>query len=361
MGPTFSSLPSLALLVLMAVGVTAAQEQPAQDSPAAPVRYSIPELVKAMSPTVVYIAAVNRDGRPANVGSGFIVHADGVIVTNYHLVEGAFGLQIKTFDREIYDRVEVLDYDIRRDVIVLKIRPYRPLHAVSLAEGDELAIGEDAAAIGNPQGLEHTVSAGIISGYRQAEGFRVIQTTVPISPGSSGGPLFNMAGDVVGITTAAAIGDGSQNLNFAIPVSYIRPLLESGRPPRPFQQLSEEVSRSVLAGARRTFTGPTLSVEASATVRVLHDHGRQFRTYCRGTLRVSETVVSFASDEGEEGWELRLVDVQDVGKNVNYGYRLKAFHIRQASGRNDNFALLGPDGQTSDPGEVIAAIRRKTP
>lgn len=83
-----------------------------------------------------------------------------------------------------------------------KIRAFKPLPTLALGESSMVEVGEDAVAIGNPQGLEHTVSAGVISAFRQAEGFRLIQTSGPISPGSSGGPLFDLTGRVIGITSA---------------------------------------------------------------------------------------------------------------------------------------------------------------
>jgi len=120
-----------------------------------------------------------------SIGSGFVVNPDGVIVTNYHVIRGANALQIKMKDGEIYDRVDVVDHDERRDLAVIKSRAFKKLPTLTLAS-EQPEPGEEAVAIGNPQGLEHTVSVGVVSAYRQAEGYRLMQISVPISPGSDG-------------------------------------------------------------------------------------------------------------------------------------------------------------------------------
>ena len=203
-------------------------------------RYTVPELVKAMSPAVVFIGNVDRSGQVQSIGSGFVVDAGGTIVTNYHVIEGAQDLQVKMKDGEIYDRVEVLDYDTRRDLAVIKIRAFKPLPVLALATSD-VEVGEEAVAIGNPKGLEHTVSAGIVSAFRQAEGYRLIQISVPISPGSSGGPLFSMEGKVIGITSAGVVAEGAQNLNFAVPIDYVRPLLSTSSRPLPISEFTAKM------------------------------------------------------------------------------------------------------------------------
>lgn len=200
----------------------------------APTRYTVPGLVQQMAPGVVNITLMDASGKPAITGSGFVVDAGGVIVTAYHLVrEAKYGATLKTDDEEVYDAIDVIHSDVRRDLAILKIQPFRPLKALTLASDNELIVGEDAAALGNPQGLEASVSAGIVSGYRQADGFRLIQTTVPVSPGSSGGPLFNMAGKVIGMVTSGIDNARGQNLNFAIPVIYIGTLLKGTPVPTP--------------------------------------------------------------------------------------------------------------------------------
>ncbi len=140
-----------------AVGTSLAAEGTGAQT--APKGYTVPELVKVVSPAVVFVGNLDADGNVAGFGSGFVGDASGLVVTNFHVIEGAAALQVKMKDGEIYDRVEILDYDRRRDLAVLKIRAFKPLPTVALGESSMVEVGEDAVAIGNPQGLEHTVSA----------------------------------------------------------------------------------------------------------------------------------------------------------------------------------------------------------
>lgn len=190
---------------------------------------TVPELVKQKASSVVNISTFDASGKADKQGSGFVVDSSGTIVTAFHMLRGAVSVAVKTHDGEIYDSIDIVQYDVRRDLAVVRIRPYRPLQPIPFAGDDELTIGENAAAISNPQGLDASVSAGIVSGYRQADGFRLIQTTAPVSPGSSGGPLFNMTGNVIGMVASQIDSSQGQNLNFAVPVIYIRTLLKADR------------------------------------------------------------------------------------------------------------------------------------
>jgi S1-C subfamily serine protease len=211
------------LMLLVVIAGIAHSQEPTK------AQLTIPELVKRKANSVVNISTFDASKKPDKQGSGFVVDADGTIVTAFHMLRGASTIAVKTHDGEIYDSIDLVQYDVRRDLAVIKIQPYRPLVPIAFAGDDELIIGEGAAAISNPQGLDASVSAGIISGYRQAEGFRLIQTTAPVSPGSSGGPLFNMSGNLVGMVASQIDSAQSQNLNFAVPVIYIRTLLKADR------------------------------------------------------------------------------------------------------------------------------------
>jgi S1-C subfamily serine protease len=121
--------------------------------------------------------------------------------------------------------VMVYDFDQRRDIAVLKIRA-NGLQTVTLGDSGKLVPGDKAYAIGNPEGYDYTVSDGLISARRVIDGTEKLQITVPISHGSSGGPLYNDHGEVVGITTEGIM-EGAQLLNFAVPVKYLAPMLDS--------------------------------------------------------------------------------------------------------------------------------------
>lgn len=183
-----------------------------------------PEIVKKYADSVVLIGTV-MDSKLTGFGSGVIIDKKGYIVTNYHVIKRAANesIVIKNKNGENYTDIKILDVDKRRDFAVLKIKGF-DLTTADLGNSNKIDVGMKIIAIGNPKGLENTVSEGIVSAKREMDGYWLIQVTAPISPGSSGGGLFNTNGELVGITTAT-VKDG-QNLNFAIPINYVRGSLE---------------------------------------------------------------------------------------------------------------------------------------
>ncbi len=200
------------------VGVIAAQS--------APPRKDIPAIAKAANGAIVSIVMFDKKGDPIGQGSGFVVGTDGVVVTNYHVIAEGSSAVVKLPDGTLYDVDGVLAFDKARDVAVIKAA-VQNLRVVTLGNSDRVQVGEEVVAIGNPLSLDSTVSNGIVSAIRtiEEEGGKFLQVTTPISPGSSGGPLFNMMGEVVGITTLKF--KGGENLNFAIPVNDAKHLLSN--------------------------------------------------------------------------------------------------------------------------------------
>lgn len=179
------------------------------------------EIVQAAIPAIVSIRTQYSDGR--GLGTGFLVKPDGVIVTNLHVVEGAIRVEIKLHSGEVHDQVRIASFDQARDLAVLRI-PGFDLPIIPVGNSESVTTGEAVVAIGNPGGLEETVTSGIVSSIRvQKDGTKVIQTDSAVSPGSSGGPLINKDGEVIGIVTFKVL--GGESLNFAIPVNYARGLL----------------------------------------------------------------------------------------------------------------------------------------
>lgn len=169
-------------------------------------------------PSVVLLVMEDSNGQPLSLGSGFLVR-DGVVATSLHVIEGAAKGYVKFIGKDTkHDIAGTVALDNRRDLVLLSVTGARgPL--LTLGEAHQVQVGDEIYAVGNPQGLEGTLSQGIISGIRQVGSETVFQITAPISPGSSGGPVLNARGKVIGI--AAATFRGGQNLNFAIPVSYL--------------------------------------------------------------------------------------------------------------------------------------------
>ena len=178
------------------------------------------EIRRAYGDAVVTIATYSAADDAVGLGSGFIVDPSGVIVTCYHVIDGAYPAVVKLMNGASFQDVWVLGYDSTKDVAVIKVSG-RGLPTAALGNSDGVEVGERVVAIGNPKGLENTVSDGLLSGVREMEGYSLLQISAPISPGSSGGPVFNSSGKVVGIA-AATLRDG-QNLNFCVPMKYARP------------------------------------------------------------------------------------------------------------------------------------------
>ena len=179
------------------------------------------QIVEKYSQSVVTIIALDENNQPLSLGSGFFVNENGDIATNHHVLENCAEAIIKTQKGEKGTILQILNYDPQLDLIIAKtsIKLAKPL---PFGDSDTITVGEDILAIGNPAGLEGTVSKGIISGVRAVDNIKLIQITAPISPGSSGGPVFNLAGKVIGVATAHLT--YGQSLNFAMPINYLKSL-----------------------------------------------------------------------------------------------------------------------------------------
>src|SRR5258708_29254440 len=179
MGMVRGFATKLASLIFIVVGVVAAQS--------APLRKDIPAIAKAANGAIVTIITANND-KPIAQGTGFLVRADGVIVTNYHVIETGNVAIVKFPDDTAVSVDGVLAADKLRDLAIIKIHG-KTFRTLGLGDSDDIQVGEEVVAIGNPLSLESTVSNGIISGVRTSkeQGGKFLQTTAPISPGSSGG------------------------------------------------------------------------------------------------------------------------------------------------------------------------------
>jgi len=206
----------LLLTILVAATVAAAQSTSSQKS--------IPAIAKAANGAVVSIVMSDKDGNPIAQGSGFVVSKDGDILTNYHVIAEGTSAVVKLPDGAFYLVDGVLASDKARDIAVIKAHGEK-FRTLALGDSDRVQVGQEVVAIGNPLSLESTVSNGIVSSVRSIDekGGKYLQITAPISPGSSGGPLFNMEGQVIGVTTMYL--KGGENLNFAIPINAAKSLL----------------------------------------------------------------------------------------------------------------------------------------
>jgi serine protease Do len=196
--------------------------------------------------------------RQNGVGSGFIIDRNGTILTNYHVVGDAEKISVTLSDGQKYD-AKVIGKDQKTDIAVIKIDVGRDLPSVTLGDSDRLEVGEWVMAIGNPFGLDHTVTSGIVSAKGRQIGAgpydNFIQTDASINPGNSGGPLLNLRGEVVGINTAIfSQSGGNIGIGFAIPTNSVKDLLpqlkDKGRVVRGYlgttvQKITPEIADSL--------------------------------------------------------------------------------------------------------------------
>jgi len=174
-----------------------------------------------------FFGRMPKEQKRRSLGSGFLVSADGYILTNNHVVEKADEVTVTLLDKEEF-KAKVVGGDPKTDIALIKIESQKKLPFVALGDSDRLEVGEWVVAIGNPFGLGHTVTAGIVSAKGRIIGSGpyddFIQTDASINPGNSGGPLFNLKGEVVGINTA--IIQGGQGIGFATPIQLAKSVLD---------------------------------------------------------------------------------------------------------------------------------------
>lgn len=207
------------------------------------------DVARRAFPSTVLILTRDRQGQPAGLGSGFAI-GSGLIATNFHVIDGAASAVVRPVgDSTEYVVAGMLVTDPAHDLAVLHV-PNLSTPSLPFTEQDA-TIGDPVYVVGNPRGLEGTFSQGIVSGLRRVGPDSVVQITAPISPGSSGGPVLDATGKVIGIATATL--QGGQNLNFAVPASYVGAALAGAGDPQPFgSQRREKTDRSFLD----SFDGP---------------------------------------------------------------------------------------------------------
>jgi hypothetical protein len=213
-----------------------AAEKSEKPSPIAPAKLTTAQIADRATPSVVVVENFNKDGEKAGQGSGYVFSGDGIIITNYHVVRGAKSLTVRIPGQEPYRVDSVLGYEIDHDVAALQLTG-SSLPALLTETVEEPKVGDRVVAIGAPLGLESTVSEGIVSALRNAGTMHIIQTTASISPGSSGGPLLNEYGKVIGLTTST-VRDG-QSLNFVVSAKHVSELLSRRQPMSLDEMLSQ--------------------------------------------------------------------------------------------------------------------------
>jgi len=254
---------------------------------AQPCTESLATLFERVSPTVVSIQATKiNKAKPQRrfetvVGSGVLIERDGQVLTNAHVVDGAASLSV-TLDSGTKTPARVLGMDTVTDLALLRLEATSPLPAARLGDSSVLHVGDEVVAIGNPMGLEQTMTRGIVSGLnRILPGLAeqpMIQTDAPINPGNSGGPLVDRCGAVVGINTF--ISEEANSIGFALPINaakaVLRDLRETGRVTRPWLGLQ---GREIDAHATSLFRLP---LAPGYLIEIVYDGSPAERAGLRG-------------------------------------------------------------------------------
>lgn len=242
------------------------------------------QIAKKVFRSTVLLVMEDAGGQPVSLGSGFFVR-EGEIASNLHVVEGALRGYAKIVgEKTKYDIEGITGIDPDRDLVLLRISA-RGTSPLSLGNSDTVQVGEPVYAVGNPQGLEGTFSQGIVSSIREVGSDKLLQITAPISPGSSGGPVLNSKGEVMGVSVATF--RGGQNLNFAIPSNYLRVLLsKAGSAKQLPREKSAGEKRSILADLGGRNTEGVVGINFIWTYPACSNCGGDYTFSLRNQLRI---------------------------------------------------------------------------
>jgi S1-C subfamily serine protease len=199
---------------------------------------NLPALIKRIQPAVVTVIGYNADGKVIRLGSGFFVSENGHLITNMHVVSGIARAEVKLPKGDLYPLTTVLAEDRNADLVKLSVKITGGTPNYLRVSRSQPEVGEHVLTVGSPMGLEQSVSEGLVSAIRtiRSRG-EFLQISAPISPGSSGGPVVNLKGQVIGVATFQIRG---QNINFAVPGSRVLALGDG--PPRPLGELDGKKS-----------------------------------------------------------------------------------------------------------------------
>jgi len=334
-----------------------------------------------------------RERKAQSLGAGFLISRDGYILTNEHVVKGAEEISVSLSDQRVY-QAKIVGVDPRTDVAVVKIDAEEELPTVVLGDSDQIRVGQWALAIGNPFGLDRTLTVGVISatgranvGIEDYEDF--IQTDASINPGNSGGPLLNIYGEVVGINTAIVA--AGQGIGFAIPINLARliadQLIEDGEVSRGWlgvsiQPMTAELAESFgldrLTGALVNQVLPDSPAEAAGVQRgdvLLTLAGKEIRGVRELQLLVASTPVGKTVEIGvlRDGEQLTLPvtiatlpdagQISDRGKKAAPGEGLGLRVKPDEENRGLLIEEVDPESRAAQagvqPGDLLLSVNRR--
>ena len=297
--------------------------------------------------------------RQRSLGSGFIIDSDGSILTNNHVVENASKIVVKLSDNVEYE-AKVVGRDPKTDIAVIKIDAKAALTAANFGDSDTLEVGEWVVAIGNPFGLDSTVTSGIVSAKGRHIGQgpydNFIQTDASINPGNSGGPLLNLRGEVVGINTAIFSRTGGNiGIGFAIPINLVKELLPQlrgkGRVVRGYlgvliQKVTPEIAESL--GMDRSYGALVANVSKDGPAE-------------KAGVKVGDVIIEFDGKEVKDSAELPIIVARTA---VDKKVRMKVLRDKKEIALNVAVGELKDEeivATAPEKGELGLTVQRLTP
>jgi serine protease Do len=293
-----------------------------------------------------------------SLGSGFLINNDGYIITNNHVIEGADEIQVQLTDKRKFD-AKVIGSDPKTDLAVIKISA-KGLPSAALGDSNKIQVGDWVVAVGNPFGLEQTVTAGIVSAKGRVIGAGpyddFIQTDASINPGNSGGPLFNLQGEVVGVNTAIVA--AGQGIGFAIPINMAKDLvpqlISSGKVTRAWlgvgiQEITPELAKSFNLPDSRGALISNIFPDSPAA---------------RGGLLSGDVIVMFDGRPINESHELpAMVAREPVGKEVPLKVLRdgKEIELRVKLGEMEKGEKMAEQATKESSKELGLSVRDMTP
>jgi hypothetical protein len=260
----------IAVILFIAISMVLVRAQTPQQAQApTPIVKTPAEILNENGRAVAAIVAANDIS--TKLGTGFFLHPSGLLLTNFHVIEGTslVGIRMPT-SKDILWAKNARGFDAQNDLAVLAVEG-AGANALTLGNSDTVKVGEPIVVVGNPEGLEQTVSNGLISGIREFDGRKLFQITAPISEGSSGSPVFNERGEVIGVVVASL--ESGQNVNFAIPINYAKQLPQS-----------DEVPIAALPKRHKENSPSQSSSELYINSMYIASSGHWNRTVVQGTL-----------------------------------------------------------------------------
>lgn len=297
--------------------------------------------------------------RQRSLGSGFIIDADGSILTNNHVVENARKIVVKLSDEQEYE-AKVVGRDPKTDIAIIKITAKIDLTPATLGDSDQLEVGEWVMAIGNPFGLDSTVTSGIVSAKGRHIGQgpydNFIQTDASINPGNSGGPLINLRGEVIGINTAIfSRSGGNIGIGFAIPINLVKELLPQlrgkGKVTRGYlgvliQKVTPEIAESLGMDRARGALVANVSKDGPAE---------------KAGVKVGDVIIEFDGKEIKDSGDLPIIVARTP---VDRRVRIKVLRDKKEVQLTVNVGELKDEevvASAPEKGELGMTVQRLTP